>query len=110
MIELQRSSSPNVKFGTFEVDLHAREVRKHGMHVRLEEKPFRILELLLERPGKVVTRRALRDSLWPDTHGGYEHSLNTTINTQHKARASCKPSRDRATALSRPWRRPRIRV
>jgi TolB-like protein/Flp pilus assembly protein TadD len=80
MIELQRSSSPNVKFGTFEVDLHAREVRKHGMHVRLEEKPFRILELLLERPGKVVTRRTLRDSLWPDTHVGYEHSLNTAIN------------------------------
>src|SRR3984893_6315758 len=79
MIELQRSSS-NVKFGTFEVDLHAREVRKHGIHVRLEEKPFRILELLLERPGQVVTRRALRDSLWPDTHVGYEHSLNTAIN------------------------------
>ena len=57
MIELQRSS-PMVRFGTFEVDMHAREVRKHGMHVRLEEKPFRILELLLECPGNVVTRRA----------------------------------------------------
>jgi TolB-like protein/Flp pilus assembly protein TadD len=79
MIELRRSS-PKIKFGTFEVDMHAREVRKHGMHVRLEEKPFRILELLLERPGNIVTRRALRDSLWPDTHIGYEHSLNTAVN------------------------------
>jgi TolB-like protein len=79
MIELQRSS-PTVRFGTFEVDMHAREVRKHGMHVRLEEKPFRILELLLEHPGNVVTRRALCDTLWPDTHIGYEHSLNTAVN------------------------------
>src|SRR5450755_1621445 len=79
MIELQRRSL-KVKFGTFEVDIQTREVRKHGMHVRLEEKPFRILELLLDRPGKVVTRRALRDSLWPDTHVGYEHSLNTAVN------------------------------
>src|ERR1700674_4748444 len=60
--------------------MHAREVRKHGMHVRLEEKPFRILELLLECPGNVVTRRALCDTLWPDTHIGYEHSLNTAVN------------------------------
>ena len=47
-----------VRFGTFEVDLESRELRKHGMLVHLEEKPFRILQLLIEQAGRVVTRRA----------------------------------------------------
>ena len=68
-----------VRFGTFEVDLESRELRKQGMRIRLEEKPFQILELLLERPGQVITRRALREKLWPDTHVGYEHNLNTAV-------------------------------
>src|SRR5260370_31979687 len=69
-----------VRFGTFEVNLHSRELRKHGMRIRLEEKPFQILESLLERAGHVVTRRALRERLWPDTHVSYEHSLTTAVN------------------------------
>src|SRR5258708_13541499 len=69
-----------VRFGTFEVNLHSRERRKHGLRRRLEEKPFQILESLLERAGHVVTRRALRERLWPDTHVGYEHNLNTAVN------------------------------
>jgi TolB-like protein/Flp pilus assembly protein TadD len=62
------------------VDLESRELRKQGLHVRLEEKPFRILELLLEQAGRVVTRRALREKLWPDTHVGYDQNLNTAVN------------------------------
>jgi TolB-like protein len=69
-----------VRFGTFEVNLHSRELRKHGMRIRLEEKPFQILEMLLERAGHVVTRNTLRERLWPDTHVGYEHNLNTAVN------------------------------
>jgi TolB-like protein/Tfp pilus assembly protein PilF len=69
-----------MRFGTFEVDLESRELRKHGMLVRLEEKPFRILQLLLEQAGHVVTRRALREKLWPDTHVGYDQNLNTAVN------------------------------
>jgi len=69
-----------VRFGTFEVNLNSHELRKHGMRIRLEEKPFQILELLLERAGHVVTRRALREKLWPDTVVGYEHGLNTAVN------------------------------
>jgi TolB-like protein/Flp pilus assembly protein TadD len=69
-----------VRFGTFEVDFEARELRKRGMRVRLEEKPFQILELLLERPGQVVTRQSLCEKLWPDTHVGYQQSLNTAVN------------------------------
>ncbi len=77
--EIKHSESI-VRFGTFEVDLESRELRKHGMQVRLEEKPFRILESLLEQAGRVVTRKALRDKLWPDTHVGYDQNLNTAIN------------------------------
>ena len=69
-----------VRFGTFEVDLESRELRKHGMLVHLEEKPFRILQLLIEQAGRVVTRRALREKLWPDTHVGYDQNLNTAVN------------------------------
>ncbi len=50
------------------------------MRIRLEEKPFQILELLLERAGHVVSRRTLREKLWPDTVVGYEHGLNTAVN------------------------------
>ena len=51
-------SSPDVvRFGVFEVDLRARELRKQGVKIRLQEQPFRILELLLETPGQIVSRR-----------------------------------------------------
>ena len=69
-----------VRFGTFEVNLHSRELRKYGMRIRLEEKPFQILEMLLDHAGHVVTRRMLRERLWPDTVVGYEHGLNTAVN------------------------------
>jgi TolB-like protein len=73
-------AAPVVRFGTFEVNLDSRELRKHGMRIRLEEKPFQILELLLERAGQVVSRQTLREKLWPDTVVGYEHGLNTAVN------------------------------
>lgn len=69
-----------VHFGAFEVNLMSRELRKHGMRIRLEEKPFQILEMLLADAGQVVTRKALKDRLWPDTVVGYEHGLNTAVN------------------------------
>ncbi len=75
-----QSLSLVVCFGTFQVDFQSRELRKHGMRIRLEEKPFQILEMLLERAGHVVTRKTLRERLWPDTVVGYEHGLNTAVN------------------------------
>ena len=75
-----QSAAPVVRFGTFEVNLQSRELRKHGMRIRLEEKPFQILEMLLEHAGHVVTRQALRERLWPETVVSYEHGLNTAVN------------------------------
>jgi TolB-like protein len=74
-------AATTLHFGTFEVDLQSRELRKHGLRIRLAQKPFQILELLLNAGGQVVTRESLRKKLWPDTHVGYEHSLNTAVNT-----------------------------
>ena len=67
-------------FGAFEVNLESRELRRKGLRLRVEEKPFRILEILLEKAGQVVQRKALFERLWPDTHVGFEHGLNTAMN------------------------------
>jgi TolB-like protein len=87
-----QSAAPVVRFGIYEVNLHSRELRKHGMRIRMEEKPFQILELLLERAGQVVTRRALREKLWPDTIVGYEHGLNTAVNKLRDLLSDCARS------------------
>ena len=69
-----------VRFGTFEVDLRAGEVRKAGMRVKLTGQPFQVLAVLLERPGEVVTREELQKRPWPDTFVDVDHNLNTAIN------------------------------
>ena len=71
---------PAIRFGTFEVDLRAGELRRNGSRVRLQEQPFQILLALVERPGEVVTRDELRKKLWPaDTFVDFDHSLNAAI-------------------------------
>jgi len=70
-----------VRFGPFEANLRARELRKRGMRLHLPEKPFQVLELLLERSGEVITRRELRERLWPGVLSGFDRCLNTAINT-----------------------------
>jgi cholera toxin transcriptional activator len=70
-----------IRFGAFEIDLAAGELRKSGMKLRLQGQPFQVLVLLLERAGEVVTREELRHNLWPsDTFVDFDHSLNTAIN------------------------------
>ncbi|MGA9507854.1 MAG: winged helix-turn-helix domain-containing protein [Candidatus Sulfotelmatobacter sp.] len=69
------------RFGVFELDLAAGELRKNGAKLRLQEQPFRVLALLLERTGDVVTREEIRQKLWPaDTFVDFDHSLNTAVN------------------------------
>src|SRR5262249_11084642 len=70
-----------VRFGVFEADLEARELRKQGRRLRLQDQPFAVLALLLERPGVIVSREELRQKLWPaDTFVDFDHSLNTAVN------------------------------
>jgi TolB-like protein/Tfp pilus assembly protein PilF len=70
-----------LRFGTFEVDLQERELRNRGIRIKLQHKPFRILELLLENPGVLVTREQLARYLWPDVNVSVDRNLNTAINT-----------------------------
>jgi TolB-like protein len=69
-----------VRFGEFELDLRAAELRKKGYRVRLQEQPFRILVELLQRPGEVVLREEIREKLWPhDTVVEFDHSINAAV-------------------------------
>ena len=81
-----RRSPKLVRFGTFEVDLRAGELRRHGLRIRLQEQPFQVLTALLERPGEIVTREELRKKLWPaDTFVDFDHGLNKAINKIREA-------------------------
>lgn len=69
-----------VRFGVFDVDMQAGQLRKAGLRVRLQEQPFQVLAALLERPGEVVTREELRRRLWPaDTFVDFDISLNSAL-------------------------------
>ena len=69
-----------IRFGPFQVDLAAREVRKEGRKVKLQGQPFHVLALLLQRPGQVVSREELQQALWPaDTFVEFDRGLNTAI-------------------------------
>ena len=75
-----------LRFGTFEVDRTAGELRKSGVRIRLQEQPFRILLLLLDGPGEIVTREQIIQLLWPDgTFVDYEHSINTAVRKLREA-------------------------
>ena len=69
-----------LRFGSFELDVRSRELRTGTATVRLQEQPFEILRMMLERPGALVTRDELRQRLWPDgTFVDFEHSLNAAV-------------------------------
>jgi len=70
-----------LRFGAFELDLRAGELHKKGLRVKLQEQPFRVLTLLIQRPGELVTREEFRSQIWPaDTFVDFDNSLNTSIN------------------------------
>jgi DNA-binding winged helix-turn-helix (wHTH) protein/tetratricopeptide (TPR) repeat protein len=79
------SFSPKVRFGVFEVDFTNKELRKHGLRIKLQRKPFRILELLLQRPGQLVMRDEMANQLWPGLHVSFDRSLNTAVNALRRA-------------------------
>src|SRR5579864_8909152 len=78
---LAESAQPVIRrFGDFELDLRAGELRRHGHKIKLQEQPFQVLSQLLEKPGEVITREELRNRLWPaDTFVDFDHSLNAAI-------------------------------
>jgi TolB-like protein/DNA-binding winged helix-turn-helix (wHTH) protein len=75
-----------VRFGTFELDLRARELHKNGLKIHLPEQSIQILAMLLERPGEVVTREEIQAKLWPDdTIVEFDHSINAAVKRLRQA-------------------------
>jgi DNA-binding winged helix-turn-helix (wHTH) protein len=87
-----RTSGKIIRFGSFEVDNEEGRLTKSGIRIRLQEQPFRILVLLLENAGQLVTREKIREELWSDdTFVEFDNALNTTIG---KLRAALSDSAD----------------
>jgi Tol biopolymer transport system component/DNA-binding winged helix-turn-helix (wHTH) protein len=83
---LSPEPSPIKRFGVFSTDLSARRLYKHGIEIRLQEQPFQVLALLLDRPGTVVGREELRQRLWPtDTFVAFDEGLNAAVNRLRRA-------------------------
>ena len=74
------NGSGTVRFGAFEADLHSGEVRKSGSRIKLQEQPFKVLQILLEHPGTLVTREELQTRIWPEeTYGDFDHAVNVAV-------------------------------
>jgi TolB-like protein/DNA-binding winged helix-turn-helix (wHTH) protein/Tfp pilus assembly protein PilF len=84
---MQVDQQPDVlRFGTFELDLRARELRKNGLKLRLPEQSIQILAMLLARPGDLVTREEIQAKLWPDdTIVEFDHSINAAVKRLRQA-------------------------
>ncbi|MGC2638850.1 MAG: winged helix-turn-helix domain-containing protein [Acidobacteriaceae bacterium] len=84
--EHQEKTATRFRFGLFEADAEAGELRKSGIRIRLQAQPFRVLVCLLERPGEVVTREEIQQRLWgSDTIVDFDHSLGTAVNKLREA-------------------------
>ena len=83
---MNQAPGRRIRFGQYEADLAAGELRKNGRPVRLQEQPFLVMAALLDRAGEVVTREELRERLWPgDSFGDFDQGLNTAINKLREA-------------------------
>src|SRR5215469_920315 len=86
MENLSTRSPQRVHFGSFELDLQTGELSHDGRKVRLQEQPFKLLALLIEHSGQVITREEIRQKLWAaDTFVDFDHSLNKAINKLREA-------------------------
>src|ERR1700675_1030622 len=102
----QGSHEPRrLRFGVFEADLAARELTKLGKILPLQEQPFQLLAMLLEKPGELVTREELRLRLWPQTVVDFDHGLNKAISKVREALGdSAENTRFIETVASRGYR------
>ena len=80
-IRVPTQPAAQVRFGPFELYLSARELRKHGVRLKLYDQPFEVLALLIARPGELITREEIRQQLWPQgTFVDFENGLNRAVN------------------------------
>jgi len=86
MLEQTPLHAAKIRFGVFEADLRAGELRKCGIRIKLQSQPFKLLTVLLTRPGEIVSREELQQQLWgTETVVNFDHSLGTAINKVREA-------------------------
>src|SRR3984957_3901828 len=74
-----------ISFGVYELDCDAMELRRRGVLIRLQEQPFRVLFMLAERPGEIVTREEIQEKIWGNTFVDFDQSLNKAVNRVREA-------------------------
>jgi len=75
-----KNGNQTIRFGAFEADLPSGEIRKSGSRIKLQDQPFKVLQILLERPGDLVTREELQSRIWPeDSFGDFDHAVNVAV-------------------------------
>src|SRR5580698_3221344 len=85
-----QNGTRTIRFGAFEADLHSGEVRKSGNRVKIQDQPFKVLQILLERPGDLVTREELQTRIWPDENfGDFDHAVNVAVGKLRTALGDC---------------------
>src|SRR5271163_2378088 len=85
-----QNGTRTIRFGAFEADLHSGEVRKSGNRIKLQDQPFKVLQILLERPGNLVTREELQTRIWPEeTYGDFDHAVNVAVGKLRTALGDC---------------------
>src|SRR5215467_5783373 len=83
---LQDPSVLEYRFGVFTVNVRSGELRKHGIRIKLQERPFQLLIALVENQGEIVTREELRQRLWPEgIFVDFDHNITSTINKLRSA-------------------------
>jgi DNA-binding winged helix-turn-helix (wHTH) protein len=98
------TSASQIRFGVFEVNLSTRELRKKGHKLRLQEQPFQLLTLLLEKPNEVVTREEIQHKIWgADTFVDFDHGVNRAINKLREALGDSADNPRFIETLSRRW-------
>ena len=74
------NGNQTIRFGEFEADLHSGEIRKSGSRIKLQDQPFKVLQILLEHPGDLVTREELQSRIWPEeSFGDFDHAVNVAV-------------------------------
>jgi Tol biopolymer transport system component/DNA-binding winged helix-turn-helix (wHTH) protein len=74
------------RFGVFEINPHTRELRKHGVRLKVQDQPLQILLLLLEHPGEIVTREEIQKRLWPEnTYVDFDNAINSAVRKLREA-------------------------
>src|SRR5579863_5495849 len=74
------NGNQTIRFGPFEADLPSGEIRKSGSRIKLQDQPFRVLQILLEHPGELITREELQSRIWPeDSFGDFDHAVNVAV-------------------------------